>query len=256
MAGAVRLREQLTSDSKEKHFDDVTEVTVLSKEEQQSFCWSSGIEMRDDSGHPVARRGGRCGFEAPLHVVEGRPAPRRANDTSNRGAGLNLKRTVKIAIPMGLGLLLAVAPASATSSKSKKTTGSKSHASASKSPSSKSSKTTLKKTSSKSSKKTKGGWRTRGQQAIDPNRAREIQAALVRAHYLDGTPTGTWDARSKAAMEKFQADNGWQTKKIPDARALIKLGLGPDHSDLLNPNTASIGGAEVVKGGGVPNPQQ
>jgi hypothetical protein len=28
-------------------------------------------------------------------------------------------------------------------------------------------------------------------------------------------------------MQKFQADNGWQTKLIPDSRAIIKLGLGP-----------------------------
>jgi len=30
-------------------------------------------------------------------------------------------------------------------------------------------------------------------------------------------------------MQKFQADNGWQTKLVPDSRAIIKLGLGPDH---------------------------
>jgi hypothetical protein len=29
-------------------------------------------------------------------------------------------------------------------------------------------------------------------------------------------------------MEKYQADNGWQTKLVPDSRAIIKLGLGPD----------------------------
>jgi Putative peptidoglycan binding domain len=252
-----RFGKQLTSDSKQTHFDDVTVVTAPLKQEQQSFRWSIGIKMRDDSGHPVARRGGRCGFGVPYaspRVDQPRDGP---NETSNRGAGLNLQRTVKFVVPMGLGLLLAVAPASAKSSKSSKTTSSKSHAAASKSSSSKSSKSSLKKTSSKSSKKTKGGWRTRGQQAIDTNRAREIQAALVRAHYLDGAPTGTWDARSKAAMEKFQGDNGWQTKKIPDARALIKLGLGPDHSDLINPNTASIATPDTVKGGGVPsNPQR
>jgi hypothetical protein len=28
-------------------------------------------------------------------------------------------------------------------------------------------------------------------------------------------------------MEKLQADNGWQTKIVPDSRAIIKLGLGP-----------------------------
>ncbi len=169
-------------------------------------------------------------------------------------------RTFKFVTSSCLALLLAVVPAlgkSGTKSSSKSHTTSK--ASASNSTKSSHSKATLKKTSGKSSKSkksAKGGWRTRGQQAIDTNRAREIQAALIQAHYLDGEPTGTWDARSKAAMEKYQGDNGWQTKKIPDSRALIKLGLGPDHSDLLNPNTASIGTADTLKGGGVPsNPQ-
>ena len=169
-------------------------------------------------------------------------------------------RTIKFVTWSGMALLLAIVPAiakSSTQSTSKSHTTSKSTSSktSSKSSSSKSShsKASVKKTSSKSKKSTKGGWRTRGQQAIDTNRAREIQAALIQAHYLDGTPTGTWDARSKAAMEKYQGDNGWQTKKIPDSRALIKLGLGPDHSDLLNPNTASVGTPDVVKGGGVPN---
>jgi hypothetical protein len=168
---------------------------------------------------------------------------------------LSFHRIFKFATSLGLGLALSAIPASAAASKSTK---SKSHATASKSSSSHS-KATVKRTSSKSSKsskKTKGGWRARGQQAIDPTRAREIQAALIQKHYLDGAPTGTWDVRSKAAMEKYQADNGWQTKKIPDARALIKLGLGPDHSDLINPNTASIGTPDTIKGGGVPNNQQ
>jgi hypothetical protein len=67
-----------------------------------------------------------------------------------------------------------------------------------------------------------------------------IQNALIREHYLGGEPTGVWDQSSKDAMLKFQADNGWQTKITPDSRALIKLGLGPDHKGLLNPETANI----------------
>jgi hypothetical protein len=59
-------------------------------------------------------------------------------------------------------------------------------------------------------------------------RATQIQAALIRQGYLTGEPTGTWDAQTAAAMEKLQADNGWQTRITPDSRALIKLGLGPD----------------------------
>jgi len=78
----------------------------------------------------------------------------------------------------------------------------------------------------------------RGQQKIDPERSREIQEALIREHYLDGSPSGVWDARSQSAMERFQSDNGWQSKVVPDSRALIKLGLGPDKEHLLNPESA------------------
>ena len=58
-------------------------------------------------------------------------------------------------------------------------------------------------------------------------RATQIQMALIQKGYLTGGPTGAWDASSIAAMQKMQSDNGWQTKLTPDARALIKLGLGP-----------------------------
>lgn len=80
--------------------------------------------------------------------------------------------------------------------------------------------------------------RPRGQQAIDNTRAREIQQALVREHYLTGDTSGTWDAPTQAAMRRYQAEQGWQTKTVPDARALIRLGLGPDHEHLLNPESA------------------
>ena len=82
--------------------------------------------------------------------------------------------------------------------------------------------------------------RKRGQQVIDPVRVREIQSALIRENYLQGQPNGVWDARTKAAMVRYQSENGWQTKKLPDSRAIIKLGLGPDHADLINPDTAFI----------------
>jgi len=82
--------------------------------------------------------------------------------------------------------------------------------------------------------------RSRGQHSIDEERTREIQTALIREHYLSGDPTGVWDQSSKQAMLKYQADNGWQTRITPDSRALIKLGLGPDHKGLLNPETANI----------------
>ena len=62
---------------------------------------------------------------------------------------------------------------------------------------------------------------------INPARALQIQAALVQSGYMTGTPSGSWDATSIAAMRKLQSDHRWQTKFIPDARALILLGLGP-----------------------------
>ena len=79
------------------------------------------------------------------------------------------------------------------------------------------------------------------------SRVREIQAALIRAKYLDGQPDGVWGQRSKEAMQRYQQDNGWQTKIVPDSRALIKLGLGPDHANLINPDTAAI---SSIPGGG------
>ncbi|MBV8631077.1 MAG: peptidoglycan-binding protein [Silvibacterium sp.] len=82
---------------------------------------------------------------------------------------------------------------------------------------------------SKSHKSRKATHTIQGQRGIDPDRAREIQTALVREHYLNGAPSGQWDADTEAAMEKYQADHGWQTKLIPDSRAIISLGLGPTH---------------------------
>ena len=69
-----------------------------------------------------------------------------------------------------------------------------------------------------------------GQHSIEDSRASEIQQALSRAGYLSETPTGHWDATTQSAMQRYQSDHGWQTKLIPDSRAIIKLGLGP-HTD-------------------------
>ena len=79
-----------------------------------------------------------------------------------------------------------------------------------------------------------------GQQSIDSARVTEIQEALVREHYLTSSPNGEWNAETTAAMQKFQADQGWQTKLMPDSRALKKLGLGPDYSNAINARTATF----------------
>src|SRR6201993_4365596 len=80
--------------------------------------------------------------------------------------------------------------------------------------------------------------RVRGQLKIDSERAQAIQEALIREHYLKGEATGTWNEASEEAMRRYQSDNGWQSKTVPDSRALIKLGFGPSKDHLLNPESA------------------
>jgi hypothetical protein len=90
----------------------------------------------------------------------------------------------------------------------------------------------------KKSSKNQRSSKKRGQQVIDHDRAQSIQQALIREHYLQGAPSGTWDSATQAAMQRYQADQGWQSKTTPDSRALIKLGLGPSNDHLLNPESA------------------
>lgn len=93
----------------------------------------------------------------------------------------------------------------------------------------------------KSLHKKKSKKQPRGQQAIESSRVTEIQQALIREHYLSSEANGKWDATTIAAMQKFQADQGWQTKLMPDSRALKKLGLGPDYSNAINAKDSSFG---------------
>ena len=53
-------------------------------------------------------------------------------------------------------------------------------------------------------------------------------------------PPAYWDQATRDALTRFQGDNRWQTKILPDARALIKLGLGPSQQNLLNPESAAM----------------
>jgi peptidoglycan hydrolase-like protein with peptidoglycan-binding domain len=118
------------------------------------------------------------------------------------------------------------------------TTKPKSTKPASTSHKSSSSSKTGKSSSSKSRKKKSAKATSHAQHGIDQERTLQIQEALIREHYLTGEPTGSWDQSTKDALTRYQEANGWQTKSIPDSRALIKLGLGPDKKGLLNPDTA------------------
>jgi len=94
----------------------------------------------------------------------------------------------------------------------------------------------------KASSRKKKSMRARGQKKIDSDRAQAIQTALIREHYLNGEASGTWSPASEEAMRRYQADHGWQSKTVPDSRALISLGLGPSHDHLLNPESAMTTG--------------
>jgi hypothetical protein len=94
--------------------------------------------------------------------------------------------------------------------------------------------------------------RVRGQQKIDPERAQAIQQALIREHYLSPDAAGPWNQASEDAMRRYQEDHGWQTKEVPDSRALIKLGLGPSKDGLLNPESAMTTTPDAPKAESMP----
>jgi Putative peptidoglycan binding domain len=94
--------------------------------------------------------------------------------------------------------------------------------------------------------------KVQGQRGIDPQRATEIQNALIREHYLSGPASGQWDSTTEAAMQKYQSDHGWQTKLTPDSRALISLGLGPSTASgpqTLPANTYTAPSVEPAEAG-------
>ena len=111
-------------------------------------------------------------------------------------------------------------------------------------------KTSHKKSAHRKSRRTS----RRGQQRIDHDRALQIQQALIREHYLSGKPSGVWDNTTQAAMQRYQASNGWQSRTTPDSRALIKLGLGPDNEHLLNPESAMTSQSSAHSNAGSPGP--
>jgi hypothetical protein len=61
----------------------------------------------------------------------------------------------------------------------------------------------------------------------EPERIQEIQQALVQAGYLNAQPNGRWDDQTREAMRRYQADHGFPATGLPEAKSLMKLGLGP-----------------------------
>ena len=146
----------------------------------------------------------------------------------------------KKVLTVGCAVLLVTVAAAAQTSATAATIPTPATSPASSKPSGK---TSAHKKTRKSKRSHTANWRKHGQQKIDAQRTREIQDALIREHYLQGESSGVWNDATEKAMQRYQAENGWQSKTTPDARALIKLGLGPDQQHLLNPESAMTGAA-------------
>ena len=73
------------------------------------------------------------------------------------------------------------------------------------------------------------------QKAPTADRISEIQSALVRGGYYQGSPNGKWDSNTVAAVQKFQSANGIEANGKLDAPTLQKLGLGSDIAGVSAP---------------------
>jgi len=86
----------------------------------------------------------------------------------------------------------------------------------------------------------------------------EIQQALIRDGYLQGDATGEWDTPTRGAMLRYQTMHGFPPTGLPEAKSLMKLGLGPhplspelDHGEV---GVASAGVTATVQSVFTPTP--
>jgi len=59
------------------------------------------------------------------------------------------------------------------------------------------------------------------------DRITAIQQKLADVGYLKEEPNGQWDDLTREAMRRYQEDNGFPATGLPEAKSLMKLGLGP-----------------------------
>ena len=70
------------------------------------------------------------------------------------------------------------------------------------------------------------GWQRLARLRLQPERVQEIQQALIREGYLQGETSGLWDTRTHDAMLRYQTEHGFPATGLPEAKSLMKLGLG------------------------------
>lgn len=84
---------------------------------------------------------------------------------------------------------------------------------------------------------------------LQPDRVKEIQQGLIREGYLQGDPNGRWDDRTRAAMLRYQKEHGFPATGLPEAKSLMKLGLGPHPlPPELDPSLAKATSPDAPKG--------
>jgi hypothetical protein len=88
---------------------------------------------------------------------------------------------------------------------------------------------------------------------LAPERVQEIQQALIRDGYLHSEPTGEWDSSTREAMLRYQTIHGFPPTGLPEAKALMKLGLGPhplpaelDHGEVAVSSAGVTGTVQSV----------
>lgn len=62
---------------------------------------------------------------------------------------------------------------------------------------------------------------------LQPERIEEIQRSLIQNGYLNQEPNGRWDEPTRDAMRRYQQAHGFPETGLPEAKSLLKLGLGP-----------------------------
>jgi len=91
---------------------------------------------------------------------------------------------------------------------------------------------------------------------LEPSRVKEIQQALGKAGYLKQEPSGNWDGVTRDAMRRYQADHGFPTTGMPEAKSLLKLGLGPHPlPPEVDPTAQAQPPAEAPVSTGSPTPE-
>jgi len=89
--------------------------------------------------------------------------------------------------------------------------------------------------------------RRRARMRPTPERIQEIQQALAQAGYFKAQPNGRWDDQTREAMRHYQADHGFPATGLPEAKSLMKLGLGPHPLPAeLDPKRGAKAGTDTI----------